>query len=138
MLTFEELNDYNKWLETNPGDVLFSVTALGGWSNVFKSEVPPWASRLRNYFNVLPTTLRRLEPHAASAMLGAKTGPRKTFLTNCWQDQSFNRNHPGKSTPLGRAPDAFKVHAACPAQPSKETMHMDDFIATRDALSGDV
>ena len=49
-------------------------------------------------------------------MLGAKTGPRMTFLANCHQDQTFNRYHRGKPTPLGPAPDPFKVHAACPAQ----------------------
>jgi hypothetical protein len=138
MLSIDDLNDYNKWLETTPADVLFSATGLGGWSQVFPSQVPVWASKVRNYFNVLPTTLRRLENQAAQAMLGAKTGPRMTFLANCHQDQTFNRYHRGKPTPLGPAPDPFKVHAACPARASKETMHMDDFIPTRDALSNDV
>jgi len=138
MLSIDDLKSYDKWLKTTPADVLFSATAVGGWAKVFASEVPVWASKVRNYFNVLPTTLRRFEQHAAQAALGAKTGPRMTFLANCHQDQTFNRYKRGKPTPLGPAPDPFKVHAACPAQASKETMHMDDFIPTRDALSNDV
>src|SRR5262245_35896040 len=105
MLSAVELNSYDKWLETTPAEVLASATALGGWDKVFTSEVPVWASKVRNYFNVLPTTLRRLEKHAAQSALGAKTGPRMTFLANCHQDQTFNRYKRGKPTPLGPAPD---------------------------------
>lgn len=138
MLTIEQLQDYNNWLATNPADVLFSATAAGGWSQVFASEVPVWASRVRNYFNVLPTKLRRLDKNAAQAALGAKTGPRMTFLANCHQDQTFNRHHRGQPTPLGPAPDAFKIPAACPAKAPKEVVEMDGFLPTRDALSNDV
>lgn len=138
MLSKDDLNSYSKWRETTPAEVLAAATALGGWTNVFPTEVPVWASKVRNYFNVLPSTLRRLEQQAAQAMLGAKHGPRMTFLANCHQDQTFNRYKRGKPTPLGPAPDPFKVHPACPAKAPPEIVHMDDFIPTRDALSGDV
>lgn len=137
-MTIDDLSDYNKWLKTTPEDVLFSAAGLGGWAKVFPGKVPVWASRVRNYFNILPTTLARLDAQSTDAVIGAKDGPRMTFLANCHQDQSFNKNNRGKPTPLGRAPDPFTVHSMCPAKAPHEVVHMDDFIPTRDALSNDV
>ena len=138
MLSIDELNDYTVWLKHTPAQILFAATSHGGWANVFRDEMPIWASRVRNYFNVLPSSLTRMARTPAEAMMASKHGPRLTFLANCHQDRTFNLHHRGKPTPLGPAPDAIRVNPACPLKASKETMHMDNFVPTRDALSGDV
>jgi len=137
-LNINEMRDYQCWLKYTPAEILFQAKAFGGWDKIFPGRVPPWASKVRNYFNVLPTTLARLPKEYAEAQMANKNGPRQTFLANCHEVRSFNERNRGRPTPLGPAPDPFPVNRACPVKASKETMHMEGYLATRDALSGDV
>lgn len=137
-LTVKHLNDYKYWLQLTAAEVLFAAQALGGWGAVFPGRVPPWASKVRNYFNVLPTTLARLPREYAEAQLASKNGPRYTFQAACHEVRTFNDRNRGRPTPLGRAPDVYPVHPACPQAATKEIKTMAGGIATRYALSEDV
>lgn len=139
-MNLNELRDYHQWLKATAEDVYFSAKAAGGWATVFPNRLPRWASKVRNYFNVLPTTLTRLPEQNAKHLLSSKSGPHLAFLIQCHEDQTFNRYHRGKPTPLGPAPPAFKVSPACPAKAPHDVVHMSGrhAISTRDALSGDV
>lgn len=137
-MNIDELRSYKAWLKVSPAEVLFSARAFGGWSYVFPGRVPPWASKVRNYFNVLPSSLKLLPKQNAKDLLSADSGPRQTFLANCHEVRTFNDRNRGRPTPLGRAPDVYPVHPSCPVQATKETITMDGWFPTRDALSGDV
>ena len=82
-LNINEMRDYQCWLKYTPAEILFQAKAFGGWDKIFPGRVPPWASKVRNYFNVLPTTLARLPKEYAEAQMANKNGPRQTFLANC-------------------------------------------------------
>lgn len=56
-----EFTDYSYWISANPLDVINAAVMHGGWSSVFPTEVPGWASSVRNYFNDVPTTLTPLD-----------------------------------------------------------------------------
>lgn len=58
----EDLGTYQYWLGRSPGNVLLEVISIGGWKEVFNSTsfpqgLPRWAHRVRNFFNLEPTTL---------------------------------------------------------------------------------
>lgn len=57
----EELGKYTYWLEkgNSPGQILKEVRSVGGWTKVFPNDLPLWAHRVRNYFNLEPITLTR-------------------------------------------------------------------------------
>lgn len=137
-LNIDELRSYKCWLKHTPAEILFQAKAFGGWARIFPGRVPPWASKVRNYFNVLPTALARLPWEYAEAQLASKNGPRQTFLANCHEVRTFNDRNRGRDTPLGRAADVYPVHKSCPVQATKETQTMKGYIPTRDALSNDV
>ena len=59
MLPLEALKDYRNWETVS--DVHYSVIRVGGWQNVFPGALPRWASRIRQYFNLTPMTLKRLD-----------------------------------------------------------------------------
>ena len=83
-MTIEELRQCSKWVGKKPLEILKHVREAGGWSRVFprRSELvfeaihkwvpvpipavrdtsvfPEWASRIRNYFNETPTSLKLL------------------------------------------------------------------------------
>ncbi|WP_425616331.1 hypothetical protein NA78x_006278 [Anatilimnocola sp. NA78] len=137
-LNIDEMRDYKCWLKHSPAEILFQAKAFGGWAKIFPGRVPPWASKVRNYFNVLPTSLARLPQEYAEAQMASKNGPRQTFLANCHEVRTFNDRNRGRPTPLGPGLDVYPAHKACPAQATKETMTMEGWFPVRDALSGDV
>jgi hypothetical protein len=59
-MNINELRDYRKWIGKSADEVYFAVRAVGGWKSVFPQNLPRWASKVRNYFNVFPTTLQRV------------------------------------------------------------------------------
>ena len=56
----DELLDYQNWVGESPLTIMKGVVAIGTWSDVFQT-VPKWLSRIRNYFNVRPRTLKRMD-----------------------------------------------------------------------------
>jgi hypothetical protein len=68
-MNLAELQDYSKWVGKTAEDVLQSVINCGGWINVFPTSLPKWASRIRNYFNILPTSFQRVEEPEAGTLV---------------------------------------------------------------------
>lgn len=58
-----ELRDPSEWVNQTAQCILDSVRRAEGWGKVFgkEKEFPMWLHKLRNYFNVEPTTLRLLD-----------------------------------------------------------------------------
>jgi hypothetical protein len=58
----EALKDYRNWIHQTAAEVLRSVKSKGGWDIVFprSKPFPRWASKVRNFFNETPLTLKRL------------------------------------------------------------------------------
>ena len=69
MLDLTGLRDYGNWIGLTAQDVYRSVLAVGGWQHVFPGPLPVWASRIRQYFNLNPMTLRLLDQRHSSAQL---------------------------------------------------------------------
>jgi len=65
----KSLRDYNNWIGHTAYDVQHAVIGLGGWGNVFPGPLPRWASRIRQYFNLNPTTLRLLDENESGRHL---------------------------------------------------------------------
>ncbi len=98
--------------------------------------MPRWASRVRNYFNVTPKTLKRLPEDKSKQLI--KQVQRFKFLLDCHAVQSFNRTHQNyRMNPWGKLdPPPLKVPAGCPAKPDKDVVHIGvmDEIGTRFGL----
>ena len=69
MLDLKALGNYGKWVEETPWEVYSSVIAVGGWQHVFPGALPRWASRVRQYFNLTPMTLKLLDHEESSGYL---------------------------------------------------------------------
>lgn len=96
MLNAKELSDYSKWIKSNPVEIREAVIKAGGWSKVFpmemevapsfpprlvaKQEFPEWASRVRNFFNETPLSLRLLRSKEALFRTYTIKGKRNTVL----------------------------------------------------------
>src|SRR5688572_13438131 len=101
-MNLQDLRNYRCWTRTGvtAQKVHLAVLAVRGWANVFPNSLPRWASRIRNYFNIAPTTLERL-PEDVSKRL-SKQVERFLFLRDCHAIQTFNRNQGDhRQTPLG-------------------------------------
>lgn len=61
LLDLEALRDYGKWIDQTTWDVYHSVIRVGGWQQVFPGPLPVWASRIRQYFNLTPMSLKLLD-----------------------------------------------------------------------------
>ena len=61
LLYASELKDPGEWVNQNAQDILDSVKKAGGWKTLFPTGVPMWLHKIRNYFNVEPTTLRLVD-----------------------------------------------------------------------------
>jgi hypothetical protein len=59
-MDLKALQDYTNWVGRTSEEVLYSVKTEGGWAKVFPGKLPKWAHRVRNYFNVEPMHLTRL------------------------------------------------------------------------------
>jgi hypothetical protein len=69
MLDLKALGNYGNWVEETPWEVYSSVIAVGGWQHVFPGALPRWASRVRQYFNLTPMTLKLLDHEESSGYL---------------------------------------------------------------------
>jgi hypothetical protein len=60
--TIQGLNDYDNWVGFRPELIRQAVIVNGGWEKVFPNskKFPVWASKIRNYFNVVPKKLTLL------------------------------------------------------------------------------
>ena len=140
-MNLDALKNYRKWLEQSPREVLRSVKDVAGnWDAVFPKGLPRWASKVRNYFNATPRTLKRVPQENAKTLtrILAPLG----FELDCYETQSFNRSHiDHRPNPWGKPnPPAFPVPHGCPAKPSEQVKDIGfkDSIAIKSALSGDV
>ena len=138
-MNLEQLRDYRCWIGKTPHEIFFGTKMYGGWKNVFPNKVPIWASKVRNYFNVLPTTLKRLPAVNAKALLNRPTF--LPFLVRARNDYWANRTYQDyKPKPWGFDPPPFKPHPQAPAKVPDRIMKMPEkeAIALEQALSGDV
>jgi hypothetical protein len=69
MLDPKALRDYGNWVGKTAWEVYGSVIAVGGWQHVFPGALPRWASRVRQYFNLTPMTLKLLDHEKSSRYL---------------------------------------------------------------------
>lgn len=60
-MNLSELQDYGNWVGESAKTILRAVIKNGGWELVFPLMVEPWASRVRNFFNLTPNYLTRLD-----------------------------------------------------------------------------
>ena len=139
-MTIDKLRNYRNWIGVPAERIYFAVLAAGGWKAVFPQKVPRWASKVRNYFNVAPTSLKRLAEDDAKRL--TKQVQRFAFLLDCHSTQTFNR-YKRDYRPNARGelnPPPFKVHPNCPAKASKEVVHTSatDRVAVNNALVGEV
>jgi|RhiMetdeSRZDD1v2_1073273.scaffolds.fasta_scaffold03676_26 hypothetical protein len=140
-MNLDELQKYKCWIDKTPHEIFFAAKAHGGWKNVFPATkpFPVWASKVRNYFNILPTCLTRLPEKNARALLDrTKFLP---FLVRAKNDYWANRTYRDyKPKPWGYDPPPFKPHPQAPAKIPDNIMKMSqkEAIAQQQALSGDV
>lgn len=69
LLDLKALRDYGNWIGETAWDVHGSVMRVGGWQQVFPRALPRWASRIRQYFNLTPMTLKLLDHEESSRYL---------------------------------------------------------------------
>lgn len=67
------LRDYDEWRRSGPQQIIEAVKNIG-WKKVFEDEVPLWAHRVRNFFNVEPTSLTRLDKSLTNHYLAGVDG----------------------------------------------------------------
>lgn len=104
LMNLEELRDYSNWIGQTPYDVWSAVKAVGGWNNVFPGRLPRWASRVRQYFNLIPTHLKLLDAEKSWLEAGyAQTGMRAANYGNRARSRGMGITvyAPGPSTKLG-------------------------------------
>src|SRR4051794_17637143 len=138
-MNLAQLQQYQCWIDKTPHEIFFAAKMSGGWKTVFPNRLPVWASKVRNYFNILPTTLRRVPETNARALLD-----RPSFLpfmvrakNDYWANRTFRDYKP---KPWGYDPPPFKPHPLAPAIIPDRIMKMPqkEAIAQEQALSGDV
>jgi hypothetical protein len=139
-MNLSELKLYERWVNKSAAQVFAAAKAVGGWQVVFPDGLPRWASKVRNYFNLLPTSLRRLPDKEAKPIL--QRVQRFAFLLECEDVQSFNRTY-GKerTTPYGAPQFSSRdVPAGCPAHADAAVKNTSwaDGVAVKKALSGQV
>lgn len=84
MMTIEQLRNYNHWIGKSPDFVRQSAIHRGGWTKVFPAagfdmKCFRWAHRVRNFFNDLPSALRRVRPISPLASWAFRWIPTKTI-----------------------------------------------------------
>jgi hypothetical protein len=68
MYRFQELSEFKYWIDRSAQSILDEVATLPkGWGSVFPRDekFPLWASKIRNYFNLIPKTLK-LQPRGSN------------------------------------------------------------------------
>lgn len=140
-MRLNELQNYDCWLTRNALEIFMGAKVNGGWKKVFPphEKFPVWASKIRNHFNVLPKTLRRLPEQNAKHLLNRPQF--LPFLVRARNDYWYNRYHRDyRPKPWGYDPPPLKVHPLAPAKPPPHIQKMPEreAMAQEHALSGDV
>jgi hypothetical protein len=106
-MNLAQLQQYQCWIDKTPHEIFFAAKMSGGWKTVFPNRLPVWASKVRNYFNILPTTLRRVPETNARALLD-----RPSFLpfmvrakNDYWANRTF-RDYKPKPGAMIRRPSS--------------------------------
>lgn len=60
-MTITELRSYENWEGKSASYILQQVSRYGGWSKVFPTRIPKHIHRVRNYFNIVPMALKKLD-----------------------------------------------------------------------------
>ena len=68
-MNVEELRRYNNWVGQSALTIYNSARSVGGWQAVFPGKLARWASKVRNYFNIVPKELTQAEEKEAKAFL---------------------------------------------------------------------
>src|SRR5260221_4684375 len=139
-MNINELRDYRNWIGQTADSIFFAARSAGGWKSIFPDSLPRWASKIRNYFNLLPMTLTQVpEANAVALRRRAETF---VFQLDCHAAQSANRTFQNyRPNPSGKLdPPPFPVAAGCSATPDHDVVHTGfrDSIAIRRALAGQV
>ena len=119
-----ELRDPSEWVNKNAQFILDSVKQAEGWNKVFQDPFPMWLHKLRNYFNVEPSTLRLLDKGNTAhwmtlikkyGQLGGHTSGPRTLSGHVYMDENYNiwyQMGPGASIfHWGDEPELMKLEA---------------------------
>lgn len=68
-MELQKLGEYKYWVDQSPQEILNAVKSHGGWAKVFPKGLPLWAHRVRNWFNVEPISLTRMDQGTAREFL---------------------------------------------------------------------
>ena len=137
-MNVEQLRNYNNWIGKSAEVVYNSVRAVRGWEVVFPGKLPRWASKVRNYFNIIPRELTQATEKEATAFL--KHAQKFKFQLECYEAQSANKRDPAnyKRNPDGSFPKpVWDVPKGCPTEASHAVKHtgLIDSIGVKNALS---
>lgn len=137
-MNIEDLRKYSNWIGERADVIHSHVRAFGGWENVFPGSLPRWASKVRNFFNIVPASLTQVTETEAKAFL--KYTQKFKFELECHEVQSANKRDPAnyKRNPDGSLPKPiWDVPAGCPTDASHAVKHtgLIDSIAVKSALT---
>lgn len=137
-MNVNELRNYNNWVGQRADVIYNNVRALGGWEIVFPGKLPRWASKVRNYFNIVPRELTQATEIEAKAFL--KYAQKFKFELECHEAQSANRRDPAnyRRNPDGSYPKpVWDVPKGCPTEASHAVKHtgLIDSVGVKNALT---
>lgn len=134
-MDLDSLKNYVNWIGKSPEEIRKGVINVGGWKVVFPGRLPLWAHRIRNYFNVEPEHLTRLDP--ASARYQMQKISHDLDLMQAYKKVKLLKNHPvwGLMPEVKMFPDP---PAGTPSYGPNMKDNIFDEIGENKALSGDV
>jgi len=133
-----DLRNYSNWVGQQADVIYNQVCSAGGWQAVFPGKLPRWASKVRNYFNIVPKELTQATEKEATAFL--KYTQKFKFQLECYEAQSANKRDPAnyKRNPDGSYPKpVWDVPKGCPVEASHDVKHtgLIDSIGVKNALT---
>lgn len=137
-MNLNELRNYGNWVGQRADVIYNHARSVGGWQVVFPGKLPRWASKVRNYFNIVPKELTQATETEAKAFL--KYAQKFKFQLECHEAQSANRRDPAnyKRNPDGSYPKpVWDVPRGCPTEASHAVKHtgLIDSIGVKNALT---
>lgn len=134
----KELYSYTNWVGKSAQTIYVDCLRAGGWQVVFPTKVPRWASRVRNYFNLTPSTLERITGETAERAL--RQTQRFKLMLETHEIRTFNKYHRNyRPNPSGHLdPPPFREPKGAPAVIPREVIHAGplETTAVKNALAG--